>query len=51
MKNSTDPKATNKTIRLAQLHAYTEASKLTAQITRSQRQLTIINTKEKVAFR
>ena len=35
MKRSQTPTATNKTIYLAQLHAYTEASELTAQITRT----------------
>jgi len=33
--NRTDPTATNITVRLAKLHAYAEASKLTAQITRT----------------
>jgi len=55
-KSRADPTATNKTKpkRLAQLHANAEASKFTAQITKitkTQRQLTIINIKEKVAFR
>jgi len=33
MEKRTDPTATNKKIRLAHLHGYAEASKLTAQIT------------------
>jgi len=33
--NSTDPTATNKTMRVAQVHAKAEASKLTAQIART----------------
>ena len=33
--NRADPTATNITVRLAKLHAYAEASKLTAQITRT----------------